>query len=302
MPVSQSSRWCFTLNNYTDANIEHLRSISTGPNVKYLVFGREVAPTTGTHHLQGFIILSRSRRLQWVRDHVLQAHWENARGTSRQASDYCKKEGDFEECGTFPDTQGQRNDFEAFKLWAIDQPSPPNERAIARAFPALWLRYSSKLRALVGHLRPKPRMELPPGGLFDWQKTVAAELTEPANDRKVVVIVDPEGASGKSFFARWHLSEFENSQMLRVGKRDDLAYAIDPTKSIFFFDIPKGQLQYFNWNIVEQLKDQTVFSTKYEPVVKQLATIPHTVVLTNEYPDESILSADRWCIRNVYEI
>jgi len=42
----------FTINNYQREFIEQIFRI---PKVKYVVLGEEVAPTTGTEHLQGYI-------------------------------------------------------------------------------------------------------------------------------------------------------------------------------------------------------------------------------------------------------
>lgn len=47
----RSYAWCFTLNNYTDEEIRRLESLEC----ERLVVGKEVAPTTGTPHLQGYI-------------------------------------------------------------------------------------------------------------------------------------------------------------------------------------------------------------------------------------------------------
>lgn len=58
---TRSATWVFTINNWTDCDIERLESL---PYPKYFcIFGEEVAPTTGTRHLQGFIrIEARTRR------------------------------------------------------------------------------------------------------------------------------------------------------------------------------------------------------------------------------------------------
>ena len=54
-PTKQSTRYCFTLNNYTDNDIELLRKFYAN-YCKYLVYGKEVGES-GTPHLQGFFTL-----------------------------------------------------------------------------------------------------------------------------------------------------------------------------------------------------------------------------------------------------
>lgn len=49
------SRWCFTLNNFTDLDIEKLALFITEENCKHGIVAKEIAQSTGTPHLQGFI-------------------------------------------------------------------------------------------------------------------------------------------------------------------------------------------------------------------------------------------------------
>lgn len=51
MNRNRLKRVCFTLNNYSE---EDERRIQEGTEFyRYAVYGRELAPTTGTRHLQG---------------------------------------------------------------------------------------------------------------------------------------------------------------------------------------------------------------------------------------------------------
>lgn len=70
----------------------------------YMVYGREVCPTTGKRHLQGFVSFKTKRKLGAVKKYLRdnKAHVEVSRGTIQQASDYCKKDGDFVEFGEKP--------------------------------------------------------------------------------------------------------------------------------------------------------------------------------------------------------
>jgi len=102
---------CWTLNNYNDDNIATLRRYAT--TCRYMVFGYEIAPTSGTPHLQGYISWDGPRSLDKFKSDISQSlHLERTRGTPQQASDYCKKEGKFEEFGQLP-AQGERTDWRA---------------------------------------------------------------------------------------------------------------------------------------------------------------------------------------------
>ncbi len=83
--------------------------------MRYLVYGMEVAPTTGRLHWQGFVQFLQPVRPSGVSKKLDMkgAHVERMRGTAKQAADYCKKEGKFEEKGKLCKGQGQRNDIGA---------------------------------------------------------------------------------------------------------------------------------------------------------------------------------------------
>lgn len=141
-------RWCFTINNYTDDDVEALKSYAEhgqphevarnareveptilqddlddrlqpvgaggllergdadlgtsrgreSNHIRYLIFQSERGHDGGTKHLQGFLIMAKQARLAFLRSHVSgRAHFEMARGTDQQASDYCRKEDTYDE-------------------------------------------------------------------------------------------------------------------------------------------------------------------------------------------------------------
>ena len=103
----KSRNFVFTINNYSEDTINVLK----GLECRYLVFGREIAPTTGTKHLQGLVCFATPRASTALKKKLPTIHLEPMRGTHQQASTYCKKDGDFEEFGEIP-KQGQRTDWE----------------------------------------------------------------------------------------------------------------------------------------------------------------------------------------------
>lgn len=94
--------WCFTLNNPTEAEIYILNEC---PNwATYLIFGKEHFNQNNnpdsTPHLQGYLECRGVKSLRKLSTWLIRAHFEIRRGSSTQAAEYCKKEGDFTEFGT----------------------------------------------------------------------------------------------------------------------------------------------------------------------------------------------------------
>lgn len=290
----QSTRWCFTLNNYSDAEVEVLRALA--PTVKYIVFGREIAPDTLTPHLQGFVIFFSPIRLNACKLAVSnRAHLEVARGTSDQAATYCKKEDAFEEFGSVP-VAGKTNRYDDFKQWVLEQPTKPTTYNVANTFPSLYLQ-NGRIMEFVDIIYPA--LNVVEGELRPYQQHLVDRLALPPCDRKIIFVVDERGNTGKTWFTKKYMSLFPDSvQQLSVGKRDDIAFAINESKRVFFFDLPRSSAEFLQYTVLEQLKNQAVMSNKYQSRNKVLEHIPHVVVFMNERPDMNKLSSDRYEIIN----
>lgn len=99
----RSRDWCYTVNWYSPddkAALPMIKSI-------YHIYGFEVAPTTGTPHIQGYIRFkdAKSRTAVSKIPGLTRAWLAKTRGTPQQAADYCKKDDDFVESGELPMSQ-----------------------------------------------------------------------------------------------------------------------------------------------------------------------------------------------------
>lgn len=79
----------------------------------YGVFGREVAPSTGTAHLQGYLYSKGPVSFSTIKGMFASAHIEKAKGNPTQNITYCTKDGDWFEINAElkPVGQGTRTDL-----------------------------------------------------------------------------------------------------------------------------------------------------------------------------------------------
>lgn len=114
MPQKRGRSWCFTINNYTDADLAQLMF----SECKYIIYGKEVAPDTGTPHLQGYVQFPTMKSLRQVKEQVCdRAHFEIAKGSPAQNIAYCSKEGDFQERGDRPTDGGAEGGAAEKQRW-----------------------------------------------------------------------------------------------------------------------------------------------------------------------------------------
>lgn len=301
-PNPRVCHWAFTLNNYTADDLVHLHTVfDNRVLIKYAVYGRETGEN-GTLHLQGFVVLPTSQRLSYLRDLLsTRAHFEPARSDAETNRAYCIKDGDFVEFGTIPSQQGRRTDLLAIveQLGALGTTAnrPLTSPEVARANPVAYIRYPRLVRALAF---AAPVIRIRTGEPRDWQRALAEELLEPADDRTVIFYVDHVGNKGKSWFIDWFMGEHpDKTQLITVGKASDTSFDLDPTKHIVLADVTRGGIQYLSYRLLEQIKGRRVFSPKWNSGWKMYSQNTHVIVFTNEDPNMEALSADRYIIREI---
>jgi len=301
----RSKFWTWTLNNYTDAE-QRVISDAHGVEdlgIEYLCYGRELGEQ-GTPHLQGYVIFRAPVSLATAKSRIgsRRLHLEASRGSPQQNATYCKKDGDFEEFGNLPQSsQGRRTDLESVFAWASDFAAenrrPCTFGELALAHPVAATKYPRILEVIRARFEPPP---LQVGEPRQWQRELADELDGNADDRTIKFVVDLDGGKGKSWFVRWYMTKNPGIvQKFSISKRDDIANGIEIQTKVFFLDVPRGQMEYLNYGIMEMIKDRLVWSPKYHSATKVLLNKVHVVVFSNEHPDYNRLTQDRYDTLNL---
>lgn len=108
----------WTLNNYSEDDV--VRLITYGQTAcRYLCFGYEIAPSTGTPHLQGYTAFDNKKSADKFKSEISEKlHLMRANGTAQKNKEYCSKietkdpskNPQFLEFGELP-RQGERTDW-----------------------------------------------------------------------------------------------------------------------------------------------------------------------------------------------
>lgn len=294
MNSGQSSNWCFTLNNYCDDDEAKLQQLVEDNHAVYLVYGREVGES-GTPHLQGFVSFRKRIRFNQAQRLVgfSGAHLERAR-LPQQAAEYCKKDGNFVELGELR-IPGKRDELEEFKKAAKE--GGLSVKDARERFSNVYARYKHFVVEYIADCEQPPLVV--GHELRAWQQSLYLRLILPPDSRTIVFVVDQRGNNGKTWFAHYFSQLHDNSQVIIPGKKADMAYLLDTSCTTFFFDAPRSkQGEFIQYDFLEEIKNGYVFSPKYESRLKRLKPC-HVVVLTNEHPDMTKLSEDRYDIINI---
>lgn len=86
---ARNRSWVFTM--YNEEDVRKIKSLNT---LKAMCIGREVCPTTGKEHYQGYVRFDNVVRFTWWKNQFPTVHVEPRKGHEYQAAEYCRKEGD----------------------------------------------------------------------------------------------------------------------------------------------------------------------------------------------------------------
>jgi len=94
----RSRKWIFTFNNYTENQVTTIKEFLC-KNAKKWIFGYEIAPTTGTPHLQGYMEFKNTMTWSSLNKKGFTCWGTAARGSLKDNYDYTTKDCKFEHGG-----------------------------------------------------------------------------------------------------------------------------------------------------------------------------------------------------------
>lgn len=137
--------------------------------------------------------------------------------------------------------------------------------------------------------------------LRPFQEELKNYLLAPnADDRKIMVVVDPEGGSGKSKFAKYmydhkvFLIEYSNTEKAKNAAADELPAlgCIVDMSRCKPKDVSNGDI----YAALESIKNG-YFRSTFRQNRMVIVNPPNMVIFTNHKPDLSSLSADKWDLK-----
>lgn len=158
--------WVFTVNNYSDEDIENIKAYIT-EHCKYGIFGKEIGPSCGTPHLQGYLYRTNPCTRKHLVKHVASCYWAPAISSPDKNQEYCSKENLYFEHGTPPE-QGKRTDLKEIRDEILAGTSVDS---ITMDRPMLFHQYGRTLNRLEDlHMRTKFRTTMTKG-IWYWGPT-----------------------------------------------------------------------------------------------------------------------------------
>ena len=248
-------KWCFTLNNYSSDEEEKL-IVFFDDKAKKWIFGHEIAPTTGTPHLQGYVEFKSAKTLSSWKKFNPRISLDTAKGTLLQNFNYCTKEDGNYKYGGFRPKK---------------------------------LTWTCKLE-----------------NLYWWQQEISDIIETEPDERTVHWYWEPTGCSGKTKFQKHIVCKYRENRKRYIhqleGKGADMKNSVlthlkqfGEVPDCIFINLARDDYRKIDWGGIEKVKDMLFYSGKYEGGMV-CGPCPHIFIFSNEPPDESRLSKDRWHI------
>lgn len=148
-----------------------------------------------------------------------------------------------------------------------------------------------------------PLILLCPSSFYEWQKDIIKLIDSKPDDRTIYWYWESKGCAGKTAIAKYICANYK--AIVVSGKSDNCKNAIlqyhlkqQLYPKIIIFDIPRCNQNHISYEALESIKNGFFYSGKYEGGMC-IFNSPHVICFSNEEPEYSLLTPDRW---NVYNI
>lgn len=258
-PRNRTRRFTFTLNNYTEPELEALKNVSNVYTCS-MIIGAEICPKTNTPHLQGYIEFKRQVDFSVLKKLCPRAHWEKARGNRTQNEKYCSKENNII-INTLPPSKAKLLDQKKLRIIKNEYNN------------VTWKPWQQKVIDIIQG--PKNSRTI------HWIWEPDGNTGKSFVSKFIYCKYTSINGDGKKADIAYKIRDWQ--------KENDEA---DP--DIILIDCPRDSLEYLNYSMLEKFKDGLFSSPKYESCDILFEYIPHVFVFANEEPDYSKVSMDRW--------
>lgn len=147
MSDKRSRGWCFTINNYFEIDCAILMELYYETSMSYLILGFEIAPTTETRHIQGYMYFDEAKSFSYVTKLLPGVHFEAQKSKANvKAYCYCMEDGDYFELGERP-RQGHRTDLEVIKHDLMTKKK--DIKQVSREYFSQYCQYSRQFRSFI---------------------------------------------------------------------------------------------------------------------------------------------------------
>lgn len=135
-----------------------------------------------------------------------------------------------------------------------------------------------------------------------WQAIIKNILGDCPDDRKIYIFRDYEEGTGKTQFTKHYCMAYPaQTESIKTGKSRDIAeviYKKHKTINTVFIDVPREDIDIFNYGQFERIKDGRIHREKWESTTVHI-TNPHMFLFTNADIKYKGMSSDRWQIYNI---
>lgn len=136
---------------------------------------------------------------------------------------------------------------------------------------------------------------------YGWQLDVMEIIREKPDKRTIHWFWESNGCVGKTQLCKYLV--VKHDALVLNGKSADMFHMLSKSKKrkLILVDVPRSSQEFINYGAIEMIKNGLIFSGKYDGC-QLVFNCPHVIVFSNQLPDMSKMSFDRWLVHEIVVI